>query len=377
MKADSRGLSGARRSLGSLSPSRVGRAEDPHTELAGRVLENIRKRLLDLTGRNPLLNYRPRKRDIQVDEPPNPTFESLLNGGRLILNPIEESSPLIPGRGSAQLPTPRGSPAVRQVNGLDQSHIDGRLRTEFDPKELERRCRNLRTAARTAIDETGANFLYLAIGFVEWYEAEHSNEKRRAPLLLVPVEMMKGKFETETDTYRYSISYLEEDIESNLPLVEKLKEFNYDLPLFDDESDPERYFEQVSNSISAASRWSVTREMILGLFSFSKILMYRDLEATRWPEGQKPTQHEGLTRVLIGVEDEGEVQGPGGLSFGDVYSVDEDDRCERIPLVVDADSSQHSALVDAVVEEKSLALHGPPGTGKSQTITNVRVRRTA
>lgn len=40
------------------------------------------------------------------------------------------------------------------------------------------------------------------------------------------------------------------------------------------------------------------------------------------------------------------------------------------PVIIDADSSQHSAIVD-VFAGKSLVIEGPPGTGKSQTIANI------
>ncbi len=40
------------------------------------------------------------------------------------------------------------------------------------------------------------------------------------------------------------------------------------------------------------------------------------------------------------------------------------------PLIYEADSSQHSAIID-VLAGKNLVINGPPGTGKSQTITNL------
>jgi putative ribosome biogenesis GTPase RsgA len=48
---------------------------------------------------------------------------------------------------------------------------------------------------------------------------------------------------------------------------------------------------------------------------------------------------------------------------------------DRIPpdnefLVLDADSSQQRAIA-AVLADQSRVIHGPPGTGKSQTITNL------
>src|SRR5207244_4057557 len=53
------------------------------------------------------------------------------------------------------------------------------------------------------------------------------------------------------------------------------------------------------------------------------------------------------------------------------YSIDEPELERRVPVLIrDADSSQHSALVDAL-EGKNLVIEGPPGTRKSQTITNL------
>lgn len=43
--------------------------------------------------------------------------------------------------------------------------------------------------ARSIIEESGANMLYLVIGFLEWYESEDSNESHPAPLLVVPVQL--------------------------------------------------------------------------------------------------------------------------------------------------------------------------------------------
>jgi precorrin-3B methylase len=44
---------------------------------------------------------------------------------------------------------------------------------------------------------------------------------------------------------------------------------------------------------------------------------------------------------------------------------------EQVPkLIADADSTQYKVILKAL-EGKSMAVEGPPGTGKSQTITNI------
>lgn len=351
------------------------------SQFAEDSLERIRVRLLDLSRRNRLLNHRERKADIRiVDELPNETFSSLMDGRRFLFDAValEEDEgaeePLtdqttedihaisqLPDY-ETELPVPGDSIAAR--------HQDDRLQTPFDPTTLERRCKGLATAAKTAIEETGANFLYLAIGFLEWYDVDHSEKCYRAPLIMVPVEIRKEKYDLKTDTYSYSIRYLEDDIETNLSLLEKMKrDFGLDLPEFGEEADPESYFAAVMELTSAHRRWRVAREMILGLFSFSKILMYRELSPERWPPNLRPSDHPIIRDILVGADNlDG---GTAGLDLREEYDIDADDRCAQIPLVVDADSSQHSAITDILSENRNMVIHGPPGTGKSQTITNL------
>src|SRR5206468_5882639 len=60
-----------------------------------------------------------------------------------------------------------------------------------------------------------------------------------------------------------------------------------------------------------------------------------------------------------------------GLQFAPEHALDSEELASQVPsLIYDADSSQHSALVDALAG-KNLVIEGPPGTGKSQTITNL------
>ena len=349
-------------------------------------LDRLRRRLLDLSRRNPLLNYRFPKRSIKIiDELPSATFHPLLTGRRFTLTAIEEAqkndpvSPqkLLPARIEDVTRTEDYSLStdIRQelpIPGetIDVKHLDDLLQTPFNPKELERRCTVLHTAARTALEETGTNFLHLAIGFLEWFESDDSAEKSCAPLILVPLEINKGKHDPWTDTFQYSVNYSEEDIETNLSLAEKLaQDFRIDLPEFDSERDPEDYFAEVSEKILSYPRWRVVREMVIGLFSFSKLLMYRELNQSHGPEAQYPVDHPIVSKLL------GDTEAPSDnhtdLQLAEIYNVDRHQQAHEIQLVMDADSSQHSALIDALAAGKNLVIHGPPGTGKSQTITNL------
>ena len=91
--------------------------------------------------------------------------------------------------------------------------------------------------------------------------------------------------------------------------------------------------------------------------------MYKDLERQKWEVTDSPLEGHELLRTLVAGA---EVR---GTRFADDYDIDQiKDR--DVLLVTDADSSQHSAVVD-VLRGKSCVIQGPPGTGKSQTITNI------
>ena len=99
--------------------------------------------------------------------------------------------------------------------------------------------------------------------------------------------------------------------------------------------------------------------------------MYLDLDSARWPKGASIIDHPVVTRFLLGCEQGAEDGLAGDFGFSEEHLIDEiDDIHVNYPLIADADSSQHSALIDAV-DGKNLVIEGPPGTGKSQTITNL------
>jgi very-short-patch-repair endonuclease len=210
--------------------------------------------------------------------------------------------------------------------------------------------------------------LRVAFGFLEWFESLDSDEPRQAPLLLVPVRIAKGRLNPVNGTYNYTIAYTGEDILPNLSLREKLRaDFGLALPHLDESTSPEDYFLEVARLIEQPQpRWKVRRYATVALFNFSKLLMYLDLDPARWPSDKLITNHPVASRFLTA---ESQEAGRGG--FDDEYAIDDlPEVHERYPLAEDADSSQHSALVEAI-EGKNLVIEGPPGTGKSQTITNL------
>ncbi|MCV5579887.1 DUF4011 domain-containing protein, partial [Escherichia coli] len=77
--------------------------------------------------------------------------------------------------------------------------------------------------AQTALEESGANILYLALGFLEWYESDSSEKARYAPLFTIPVRCERGKLDPKDGLYKFQLYYTGEDILPNLSLKEKLQ----------------------------------------------------------------------------------------------------------------------------------------------------------
>ncbi len=156
----------------------------------------------------------------------------------------------------------------------------------------------------------------------------------------------------------------------NLSLREKLKiDFGLALPEVDETVSPEAYFDSVKHLIEThQTRWKVRRYCTLALLNFGKLLMYLDLDPARWPENEGSLVNHPIVQQFFASSAADE---SAGAHFGDEYAIDAmADIHEQYPLIDDADSSQHSALIDAI-NGKNLVIEGPPGTGKSQTITNL------
>ena len=321
-------------------------------------LNEARKELLDLSLRNPLINYRPLKaRGVEVvDESPPDVYRILVQQDRamsFLAKPEPEDDDNLKLFEDDEMET-----------DLDR-HTDSKLQTDYSPTELRRRLLNTYYTARTAIEEQGVNTLYLALGMFQWYESESSDILRRAPLVLIPVEIDRA---TVRSSFR--IRYTGEDIGTNLSLQEKLKsEFGIQFPTLPDADDPEQldvqyYCEEVDSAIRPIPRWTVDASAVaIGFFSFAKFLMYHDLDITNWPD-DSPSQHSVLQSLLTTGFQEPESAIP------DDALIDEHLNLAETHHVVDADSSQALAIHD-VNQGRNLVIQGPPGTGKSQTITNL------
>ena len=348
--------------------------------MSGQI-EASRRDLLDVSARNPLVSFRPlRAKGVRVvDEVPREVYRILVAEKKPMYflaapDDAPESSSDDPSEDIVDVPSElRALIGESEAEETDDRHVDNKLQTAHSPVRLDTRLRNTLRHAQSSIEEQGVNILYLALGTLVWYEAEASDVARRAPLVLVPVALERGSARA-----RFKVSWTAEEIDANLSLDAKLRgDFGLPLPELGDadELDVDDYFRQVEEAVSSKERWRVDRNAVhLGFFSFSKLLIYKDLAPEAWPDDENPEEHP-IMRALYGGGFGGEA-GDDGLApvpadAGDTGPVLDDHVAPGdTHEVMDSDSSQTEAVLD-VLAGRNLVIQGPPGTGKSQTIANL------
>ena len=238
----------------------------------------------------------------------------------------------------------------------DGRHTDDNIQTLLLPSDLERKLNSIMSKSRTWVQETGMSVLQLAFGFLEWSD-EVQVESAFAPLILLQVELRKKR---TSQGAHFSIVGTGDEPELNAVLAEKLRiDFAMELPSFDGSS-PEAYLAEVTKILPKKRNWRVRRQVAIGVFPSARMAMYHDLDPR-----QPHFPDSNIVRSLLAGS-----EATGASPFADEYEVDEPAVESKVPcLVMDADSSQFSALAD-ISDGKNLAIEGPPGTGKSQTIVN-------
>ncbi|HTV03671.1 MAG TPA: DUF4011 domain-containing protein, partial [Luteitalea sp.] len=353
-----------------------------------KVQESVdtwKRQLLDLTRRNRALNFRPLKVSTVaiVDEQPAEIFRLLCLEERALTfaaAPAPDARTSRPPQES--LPTGQDDPfAVEEhvpagaafvpyaTEDLPATVIDTVLQTSLDPEALDRSLRRIEEQARLSLEEQGVNTLYLTLGLLHYTEAEASDETFRAPLVLVPVSLRRDSARSP-----FVLEPGDDEPLVNPALAEWLRR-QHDVPLPElptgEGASLQSFFVQVRDVVAtipdaqADPPWRVTTDIYLGLFAFQKLVMYKDLEAN----AAAVTGHRLVTQLITR---RGTVPG-GGLGLPDdvrLARLDEAYPPERGAHVVDADGSQSRALA-AVDRGYDLVVEGPPGTGKSQTITNL------
>tara|TARA_B110001454_G_scaffold219194_1_gene251354 strand:+ start:106706 stop:111988 length:5283 start_codon:yes stop_codon:yes gene_type:complete len=372
-----------------------------------KYLKTLQNKLLDLTYRNRLLNFKYSTKSTLrvVNEIPHFLFEKLRNDTSLTFVAVPEpkdkefvdgvvkvKDKSDPSR-ETEVPSKIRPPikeyaeklGINPSFELDKSHegktakafVDNDIQTLLYPDELERTLTRIYGLAKSAIEETGNNLLHATFGALEYSDSDTSQEKRISPLVVVPVEIVRTKPKTGDPFYSFVISSSSEGPTPNISLIEKMKsDFGINFPTVNfDASDEEgivvdsleNYLSLVEEIIKKAKPlWKVKSEVNLCILNFGKLVLHRDLDPDNWA-GTKISDHPLIRNLVTGI---GDVSSESTGGFADDHPIDKVSPKLLPRLIFDADSSQHSAMVD-VFARKSVVIEGPPGTGKSQTITNI------
>lgn len=324
--------------------------------VVGERIEEWKRKLVDLSRRNRLIHFRAsRNTSVRiVDELPPETFRmTVQKRASMMLLPRTETS--------EEAPADTGTYAPYTAEQLQARHIDRALQTDLTAERLEKVLLTTYRKASAVEGDHGYNVLYLALGFLEWYESESSDEMFSSPLFLVPVEL-----ERKQAGKRFSLKSRDDDPIFNPALAQRLRrEFSIptlELPDNLDEADPRALYNEMAQAIEGLKRWRMTNSVYLGLFSFTKFTMYKDLEAHGEAFANQP-----LIAALSGDPEARQSFMRADVPRGEQLDSLHPRRCYH---VMDIDSSQQEAI-EAAKAGCNLVIEGPPGTGKSQTIANL------
>jgi len=327
---------------------------------AERRIARWKGRLLDLSLRNPLLNFRldgRRSLPLLVDD--IAALEDALSTHEPFAFQLAEGGGL---RSEILFEQRTGKSLLReQAKELLKKKI---LVPDLPGADAAKRIVDMYRLGRTLSEETGQAGAWLALGFLEWFETPAAKEPRRAPIILLPVEIQRGSVR---DPFR--LRQTDDEPRINSTLLKKLEaDFRLDvtgydeLPEDDHGLDVPLIFARFKKLVETVPRCRVVELAAVGFFSFTKHMMWLDLEARTDALLKNP-----VVRHLL--ESDGKAF-PLARTFCAANELDERRRPKDDLAVVEADSSQLVA-VQGALDGNTFVLEGPPGTGKSQTITNL------
>jgi hypothetical protein len=324
-------------------------------DMAPMRIATWRKALLDLSLRNPLLKLPARGKGLDLHVPIGALsiLDNLVHDGKAIKVVPQDS---IGGVHQLQ--------GIQRAQELDADALtaelekDRRVYGAVTKAAYTQRMRGLQRDARTLAQETGSNYLYLTLGAL--IHPTPSGEAR-APLFLLPVRIEGG-----AGNKPYTILVDGDEIAApNHCLIQWLR-VNHSVRIPELESpttdesgiDIERSFTAIKKSlVDNQLSYRIDEFASLRLLQFSTFQMWRDL-TDHW----ETFLANSVVKHLV--------ENP-GKPFSDPAGVTDPKIDEtELHLPIAADGSQMRAITMAE-RGRSFVLEGPPGTGKSQTITNL------
>ncbi|MGW4200659.1 DUF4011 domain-containing protein [Streptomyces sp. NPDC004726] len=315
------------------------------------MLESWRTSLVDLSGRNRLLNFRhTRSATLEISTPSaQKLVEGLARGWDFASLPDEEPE------------ADEGARPGNVVLAKKGNRTDGIVTQKTTAPSLLRALNSLRAKATQVFNDYGLWTLNLGVGMLRWREdgAETGSD---APLVLMPVVIERAR----NGRIRLRASD-DEEPRLNPALKVKLEQFHIDwTPVGEqDPSDLQAVLSAAARAVVGKAGWQLSDRVVLALFASHKESMYQDLL-----DNEGRVLGSDLVRAMALGPDAGLAADRFDFEEIELDRIDELSPPEDCPLVLDADASQRQAVA-AAVAGRSFVLDGPPGTGKSQTITNM------
>lgn len=318
-------------------------------------IQGWERNLLDLTLRNSMLNIKIGKNISAIDSGDMDAVIEGLHNGTLDSMIVRQEKRKYAKKEPAIF---KFRPPVKTTSGENAAR----------EKDIYEQLKTLERTARMTLEENGANSLFVTIGALEWHDG-NDTRARIAPLLFIPVSLVHKK------TIGYEVKHLGEEPMVNVALIEMLRQmFGIELDELDSvpvnrdgEPDWVKLFEIFSPIVTDVNkrqkpgcRWKLMLKAYLGIFSFTKFLLWNDIHNHPDVLIQHP-----ILRGLI----EDKYIPDDSLPEAEAGNIESDPPAGMI-LPIDYDSSQLEAVAESHAG-RSFVLHGPPGTGKSQTITNM------
>lgn len=313
-------------------------------------------KLIDMSLRNNLLNYRIYTQGIPVLSSSIDQIEDTLAMGKKVF--IHS----LPNELRQQIRDFGEQKEILHSQILTEDMKNDRLRSTLTNEKLEKELVKLYRRAKNTLEETGANSLFIALGFLKWFEPKSYSKERFAPILLLPVDLVRMSAKKG-----YYIRARDEDIHINISLIEYLKQnFGidasrlYNIPKDDHGVDVRKILTTMRRIIMQMKNWDVQEVASIGIFSFAKFVMWNDL--VHYSNALKENT---IVKSLI----EGNYASEPSSSMTEMLTTGKDEDI-KIYAPLSSDSTQREAIL-AAGDGNSFVLHGPPGSGKSQTITNM------
>ena len=319
--------------------------------------------LLDLSFRNRLLNLNVQRSGVRLLPPLGQLGnieDRLTNGEVLQLAPSDLLN-------AVQLNSiPDGKERTAQNLGdelwLEALNSAKTIFSTLPTDPFRARINRLRSDARLQEEESGANNLYLALGSVKWGDTYGDFA---SPIFLIPLRMRLGRGDR-------IVQISMDETQSTVPnycLVEALRaRERLTLPWFSDDMsddfglDVEVGLQNLRTEFRErgldARGFTVELSASLATLDFKKFRLWRDL-SENWKEfAKRPIVKHLIETPRLTFEDP--------AATGPLPAVDDSTLLTPQP----ADGSQIRAIARSLAGH-SFVLEGPPGTGKSQTITNL------